>query len=131
MTGLYELFYGVLAGDATLQSALGATASNTKVHPVEDIGRVVPPAVSLTVWSGSADVGLPIERPVLDISIRSKVGVSEVVTIASRIEALLNRKSFIGQGRVVHLCRKEYDRDDFEPAVQEFTRDVRYALVAQ
>lgn len=131
MTGLYELFYSILTGDGTLEGLLGGTGSDTKVYPVKDLGRAALPAVGMTIVAGPSDIGRLIERPMLELEIQSKVSSDEVVSIASRIETLLNRKRLTGSGRIVHLCSKTYDHDDFDRDAQEFIRNVRYALIAQ
>jgi hypothetical protein len=131
MTGLYELFYATLSGDSALQALLGGTPTDTKVYPVTDLGRASLPAVGMSITAGSADVGRPIERPLLDLTISSKVSATEVVGIADRIATLLNRVRLAGNGRIVHLSLKQYEHDDFVPEALEFTRNARYALIAQ
>ncbi|MBA3875573.1 MAG: hypothetical protein C0498_01330 [Anaerolinea sp.] len=131
MDGLYDLTFSLLAGDPTLQALLGGSASDRKVYPVEDLGRVAPPAIAVAVVAGPSDVAFGVDRPTLVLTIASAVSATEVVAIASRVEALLNRKRLAGNGRLVHLCLKDNDTDDFDPDAREFVRDVRYRLIAQ
>jgi hypothetical protein len=131
MTGLYELIFATLDGDGTLQGLLGATSGDRKIYPVTDLGAASLPAIGMSIWSDKSDVGHPIARPTLDLTISSKLSAAEVVSIATRVEDLLDRKRLAGSGRVIHLASLQYGHDDFAPEVQEFTRNARYALIAQ
>lgn len=131
MTGLYELFFSILGGDAQLQSLLEGTASDKKVYPDASLARQTAPAVGMSLWSDRSDIGFPVQRPSLDLEIVSKVSRTQVVSIDARIEALLNRKRLAGNGRIVHLAVLQFARDDFNEEAREFVRNVRYALVAQ
>ena len=131
MTGLYELIFATLSADATLQALLSGTALDRKVYPVQDLGQTALPAIGMAIWSGRADIGHAIERPILDLTVASKLSVDEVVAIGTQVDSLLNRKRLAGNGRVIHLSIKQFERDDFNSTTQEYTRDVRYAFTAQ
>jgi hypothetical protein len=131
MTGVYDLVFSVLSGDTSLQTLLGGTATDKKVYPVLSTLPASPPAIAMTVWADLSDVGHPINRTVLDLNIVSRASSDEVVAIDARVDALLNRQRFAGNGRVIHLAKRQYAHDDFNPNTQEFMRSVRYALVVQ
>lgn len=128
---MYAVIYARLANDAALAALLGGTATDTRIYPVADLAAAEHPAVGMTLWNGPSDVGLPIDRPVLDLLVVSRVGADEVEAISSRIDALLDRANFSGSGVVVHLARREYVHDDFRPEDREFGRDLRYGLIVQ
>ncbi len=128
---VYELIYSRLSGDATLQTLLGGTASDTRIYPIDRGAWASLPAVGMRVTDGPSDVGFPINRPTVDLTIESKVSSAEVMGISARIETLLNRASVQGSGIVIHLARMVFQRDDFDPQVQQFIRDERYALIVQ
>lgn len=126
-SGLNELLQTVLGGDVALAGLLGATAGDTKLYPVSQLGQAVLPAVGYALWGSKSDVGHPINRDMLDLTIQGR-SEAEVRAIANQIEVLLDRQRFAGNGRVVHLAKKEYEHDDFHPDVLQFFRDARYAL---
>jgi hypothetical protein len=126
-----ELLYTRLAGDATLKTLLGGTTADSHIYPVQRGAAASLPAVSMRVTDGPSDVGHPISRPTVDLTIEGKVSEAEVVAISARIEALVNRASVQGSGLVIHLARRVFVRDDFDPEAQQFIRDERYALIVQ
>ena len=126
---VYELIYARLAGDATLKTLLGGTATDTHIYSIQRGGRAVLPGVGMRVTDGPSDVGHPISRPTVDFTIESKVSAAEVVGISIQIEALLNRATVRGSDMVIHLARLVFKRDDFNAETQQFIRDERYALI--
>ena len=126
---VYELIYARLAGDATLQTLLGGTATDTHIYSIQRGGKAVLPGVGMRVTGGSSDVGHPISRPSVDFTINSKVSAAEVLSISIQIETLLNRATVRGSGMVIHLARLVFKRDDYDSETQQFSRDERYALI--
>lgn len=131
MSGVYDVVFAALSGDATLQGLLGGSSTDKKVYPVMDLSPTALPAVTMAVTSESSDVGHPIDRPVLDLTVMSTASAEECIGIEQRIKSLLHRKRLAYGGTVIHLAKREYAHDDFSPETQEYVRAVRYGLIAQ
>jgi hypothetical protein len=130
MVGVYESFFTALGGDATLQTLLSGSNTDKKVYPITHAGRTTLPAIRIAVLSGSADVGLPVDRPTVDVLISSGVSATELNTISARIDTLVNRKRLSGpNGVVVHLCSKVYEADGYDDEALEYRRIIRYNLI--
>jgi len=130
MTGVYEAFFSALSGDATLQTLLGGTPTDKKVYPVSFTGKSGPPAIRVAVLGGGSDVGLGIDRPIVDIVIVSKISAAEINTIGNRIDIVLNRKRLAGpNGAVLHLSHKITQRDFFDDPSLEYRRVIRYSVI--
>jgi len=130
MVGVYESFFSALGGDAALQTLLSGTSADKKVYPITHVGKGILPAIRIAVLSGASDVGLPIDRPTVDVLISSGVSTTQLNAISKRIDELLNRKRLSGpNGVVVHLCHKVYEADGFDDQAQEYRRIIRYNLI--
>ncbi len=130
MVGVYESFLTALGGDATLQTLLSGSNTDKKVYPIYHVGSSNLPAIRIAVLSGSADVGLPIDRPTVDVLISSGTSTTELNTISARVDTLINRKRLSGpNGVVVHLCQKVYEADGYDDQAQEYRRIIRYNLI--
>lgn len=130
MVGVYESFFTALSGDATLQTLLSGSATDKKVYPITHVGKGNLPAVRIAVLSGSSDVGLPVDRPTVDVLVSSANSTTELNTISARIDVLLNRKRLAGpNGVVVHLCQKIYEADGYDDQSLEYRRIIRYNLI--
>lgn len=130
MIGVYEAFFTALSGDVTLQSLLGGSATDKKVYPIATTGRSELPAIKVAVVAGSSDLGLNIDRPVVDVLISSLVSTSELNNIGNAVDSVLNRKRLSGpNGSVLHVVRKIAQRDDYDPNVLEYRRVIRYTVV--
>lgn len=130
MVGVYESFFTALGGDATLQTLLSGSNTDKKVYPIYHVGASNLPAIRIAVLSGSADVGLPIDRPTVDVLISSGTSTTELNTISARVDTLINRKRLSGpNGVVVHLCQKVYEADGYDDQAQEYRRIIRYNLI--
>jgi len=82
------------------------------------------------VLSGSADVGLPVDRPTVDVLISSGASTTELNTISARVDTLIIRKRLSGpNGVVVHLCSKVYEADGYDDESLEYRRIIRYNLI--
>jgi hypothetical protein len=128
--GVYEAFFTALSGDVTLQSLLGGSATDKKVYPIATTGRSELPAIKVAVVAGSSDLGLNIDRPVVDVLISSLVSTSELNNIGNAVDSVLNRKRLSGpNGSVLHVVRKIAQRDDYDPNVLEYRRVIRYTVV--
>ena len=130
VVGIYETVFSTLSSDATLQTALGGTASNRKIFPIHHRQKESSPAIRVAVLNTSSDVGHPIERPIIDFLIDSGAGVTELNTISLRMDQLMNRQRLAlnSPKTVIHLCQKIFERDSFEPISNQYRRIVRYAL---
>jgi hypothetical protein len=130
MVGVYESFFTALSGDATLQTALSGSNTDKKVYPITHVGSGTLPAIRIAVLSGASDVGLPVDRPTVDLLISSGVSTTELNTISKRVDELLNRKRLSGpNGVVVHLCHKVYEADGYDDQALEYRRIIRYNLI--
>lgn len=130
MTGIYEAFFSALGGDNTLQTLLGGTASDKRVYPINYHGKAVAPAIRVSILAGISDVGLPVERPVVDLVIVSTVSATEINTIGNRVDMVLNRKRLAGpNGAVLHLSHKIAQRDTFDDQSLEYRRVIRYSVI--
>ena len=132
MTGLYETFFSTLSGDATLQGLLSATANDKKVYPVWLQGKSSLPAIRVAVSGVTSDIGLPIDRPVVDVYMASAISPTQLNSISARVDVLLNRKRLSGpNGFVMHICYKVVEQDDFDEATQEYRRVIRYSIISK
>ena len=130
MVGVYESFFTALSGDATLQTLLSGSNTDKKVYPITHVGKSTLPAIRIAVLSGSADVGLPVDRPTVDVLISSGASTTELNAISARIDTLINRKRLSGpNGVVVHLCSKVYEADGYDDESLEYRRIIRYNLI--
>lgn len=130
MVGVYESFFTALSGDATLQGLLSGSNTDKKVYPITHVGKSVLPAIRIAVLSGSADVGLPVDRPTVDVLISSGASTTELNAISARVDTLINRKRLSGpNGVVVHLCSKIYEADGYDDEALEYRRIIRYNLI--
>ena len=130
MVGVYESFFTALSGDATLQTALSGSNTDKKVYPITHVGSGTLPAIRIAVLSGASDIGLPVDRPTVDLLISSGVSTTELNTISKRVDELLNRKRLSGpDGVVVHLCHKVYEADGYDDQALEYRRIIRYNLI--
>lgn len=130
MVGVYESFFTALGGDATLQTLLSGSGTDKKVYPIAHVGQGNLPAIRIAVLSGASDVGLPVDRPTVDVLISSKVSTTELNGISKRVDELLNRKRLSGpNGVVVHLCHKVYEADGYDDQSLEYRRILRYSLI--
>ena len=130
MVGVYESFFSALSGDNSLQTLLAGTSSDKKVYPITNVGRGNLPAVRIAVLNGFSDVGLPIDRPTVDVLVSSANSTTELNAISKRIDELLNRKRLSGpNGVVVHLCHKVYEADGYDDQSLEYRRIMRYSLI--
>jgi hypothetical protein len=128
--GVYEAFFTALSGDEALQTLLGGSATDRKVYPVTFTGRSELPAVRIAVVAGSSDLGLPIDRPLVDVLISSNVSATELNNIGSAVDEVLNRERLSGpNGAVLHAVWKLAQRDDYDPNVLEYRRVIRYTVV--
>ncbi len=130
MDGIYEAFFTALSGDSSLQTLLGGSATDKKVYPITNTGRSTLPAVRVAVVAGSSDLGLPIDRPVVDVLIASSASATELNNIGSAIDAVLNRERLSGpNGAVLHVARKIAQRDGYDPNTLEYRRVIRYQVI--
>jgi len=128
--GVYEAFFTALSGDVTLQTLLGGSATDKKVYPIAYTGPSELPAIKVAVVAGSSDLGLSIDRPVVDVLISSLDSASELNNIGNAVDAILNRERLSGpNGAVLHVVRKIAQRDDYNPNVLEYRRVIRYIVV--
>lgn len=132
MTGIYETIYSTLSADSALQSLLGGTATDKKVYPVWLQGKSNLPAIRVAVLGVTSDIGLAIDRPVVDVYMASAISPTQLNSISARVDQLLNRKRLSGpNGFVVHLCYKVVEQDDFDEATQEYRRVIRYSIISK
>jgi hypothetical protein len=130
MVGVYEAFFSALSGDATLQTLLSGSSSDKKVYPIFHVGRSDLPAIRVAVLSGASDIGLLVDRSMVDLLVSSKKNTTELNTITARIDELLNRKRLAGPtGTVLHLCHKVYEADGYDPDTLEYRRILRYNII--
>lgn len=130
MDGIYEAFFTALSGDSSLQTLLGGSATDKKVYPITYTGRSALPAVRIAVVAGSSDLGLPIDRPVVDVLIASNVSATEINNIGSAIDSVLNRERLSGpSGAVLHVVLKIAQRDGYDPNTLEYRRVIRYQVI--
>ncbi len=130
MIGVYEAFFTALSGDVTLQTLLGGSATDKKIYPITKTGPSELPAISIAVVAGSSDLGLPIDRPVVDVLISSLSSATELNNIGNAVDEILNRERLSGpNGAVLHVVRKVAQRDDYNPNVLEYRRVIRYIVV--
>lgn len=130
MVGVYESFFSALSGDNSLQTLLAGTNADKKVYPITNAGRVNLPAVRIAVLNGFSDVGLPVDRPTVDVLVSSANSATELNAISKRIDELLNRQRLSGpNGVVVHLCHKIYEADGYDDQSLEYRRIMRYSLI--
>jgi len=128
--GIYEAFFTALSGDSSLQTLLGGSATDKKVYPITYTGRSALPAVRIAVVAGSSDLGLPIDRPVVDVLIASNVSATEINNIGSAIDSVLNRERLSGpSGAVLHVVLKIAQRDGYDPNTLEYRRVIRYQVI--
>lgn len=132
MTGIYETFYSTLSTDSALQSLLGGTSADKKVYPVWLQGKSNLPAIRVAVLGVTSDIGLTIDRPVVDVYMASAISPTQLNSISARVDVLLNRKRLSGpNGFVVHLCYKVVEQDDFDESTQEYRRVIRYSIISK
>ena len=130
MVGVYEAFFTALSGDATLQTLLSGSDSDKKVYPITQVGRSILPAIRVAVLSGASDIGLPVDRSMVDLLVSSKKNTTELNTITKRVDELINRKRLAGpSGAVLHLCYKVYEADGYDPETLEYRRILRYNII--
>ena len=130
MNGVYEAFFSALSGDGTLQTLLGGSAADKKVYPITFTGRSALPAIRIAIVSGSSDLGLQIDRPIVDVLISSNNTATEVNNIGTAVDAVLNRERLSGpNGTVLHAVWKLAQRDDYDPNVLEYRRVIRYTVI--
>lgn len=130
MDGIYEAFFTALSGDSSLQTLLGGSATDKKVYPITYTGRSALPAVRIAVVAGSSDLGLNIDRPVVDVLIASNVSATEINNIGSAVDAVLNRERLSGpSGAVLHVVLKIAQRDGYDPNTLEYRRVIRYQVI--
>lgn len=130
MVGVYESFFTALGGDSALQALLAGSAADKKIYPINHVGKGNLPAIRIAVLSGASDVGLPIDRPTVDVLVSSKTSTTELNAISKRVDELINRKRLSGpNGVVVHLCHKVYEADGYDDQSLEYRRIMRYSLI--
>lgn len=127
---MYEALFSALSGDATLQTLLSGSASDRKIYPIYHVGRADLPAIRMAVFSGSSDIGLPVDRTTVDLLVSSKKNTTELNSITKRVDELLNRKRLSGpSGTVLHLCNKIYEADGYDENTLEYQKIVRYNII--